>query len=47
MSSKTAAERQLHKVGYFADLMSVNEEVNASIRPLLLSSTYATTRAPH
>ena len=26
---------RLHKVGYFADLMSTNEEVNNSIRPLL------------
>ena len=26
---------RLHKVGYFADLMSTNEEVNDSIRPLL------------
>jgi transposase len=26
---------RLHKVGYFADLMSTNEEVNESIRPLL------------
>jgi transposase len=26
---------RLHKVGYFADLMSANEEVNESIRPLL------------
>ena len=28
-------KRRLHKVGYFADLMSSNEEVNQSIRPLL------------
>jgi len=28
-------KRRLHKVGYFADLMSANEEVNQSIRPLL------------
>ena len=26
---------RLHKVGYFADLLSSNEEVNQSIRPLL------------
>ena len=28
-------KRRLHKVGYFADLMSTNEEVSESIRPLL------------
>jgi len=28
-------KRRLHKVGYFADLISTNEEVNESIRPLL------------
>jgi transposase len=28
-------KRRLHKVGYFAELMSSNEEVNESIRPLL------------
>jgi len=28
-------KRRLHKVGYFADLISTNEEVNQSIRPLL------------
>ena len=28
-------KRRLHKVGYFADLMSANEEVYESIRPLL------------
>jgi hypothetical protein len=28
-------KHRLHKVGYFADLMSANEEVNESIRPLL------------
>jgi len=28
-------KQRLHKVGYFADLMSTNEEVNESIRPLL------------
>ena len=27
-------KQRLHKVGYFADLMSTNEEVNESIRPL-------------
>jgi transposase len=26
---------RLHKVGYFADLLSRNEEVNESIRPLV------------
>jgi transposase len=28
-------QSRLHKVGYFADLLSTNEEVNQSIRPLL------------
>jgi transposase len=28
-------KRRLHKVGYFAELLSTNEEVNQSIRPLL------------
>ena len=28
-------KRRLHKVGYFADLMSSNDEVHESIRPLL------------
>ena len=28
-------KRRLHKVGYFADLLSSNEEVNENIRPLL------------
>jgi transposase len=28
-------KRRLHKVGYFAELMSTNDEVNESIRPLL------------
>ncbi len=28
-------KQRLHKVGYFADLMATNEEVNESIRPLL------------
>ena len=28
-------KRWLHKVGYFADLLFRNEEVNESIRPLL------------
>src|ERR1035438_6837980 len=31
----THTKRRLHKVGYFADLMSDNEEVDDSIRPLL------------
>jgi hypothetical protein len=30
-------KQRLHKVGYFADLMTTNEEVDESIRPLLLS----------
>jgi hypothetical protein len=28
-------KQRLHKVGYFADLMSSNEEIDDSIRPLL------------
>jgi hypothetical protein len=28
-------KRRLHKVGYFADLLSRNEEVKESIQPLL------------
>ena len=28
-------KRRLHQVGYFADLLSRNQEVNESIRPLL------------
>jgi transposase len=28
-------KQRLHKIGYFAELMSTNEEVNESIRPLL------------
>jgi transposase len=28
-------KRRLHKVGYFADLMSTNEEISESVRPLL------------
>jgi transposase len=28
-------KRRLHKVGYFADLMATNNEISASIRPLL------------
>jgi transposase len=36
---------RLHKVGYFADLMSANEEVNASIRPLLKLSREAIVRS--
>ncbi len=28
-------KQRLHKVGYFADLMTTNEEVDESIRPLL------------
>jgi transposase len=31
----TYNKRKLHKVGYFAELLSTNEEVNESIRPLL------------
>jgi transposase len=36
---------RLHKVGYFADLMSTNEEVNESIRPLLKISREHIVRA--
>src|SRR5450631_3009803 len=36
---------RLHKVGYFADLMSANEEVNESIRPLLKLSREHIVRA--
>ena len=36
---------RLHKVGYFADLMSTNEEVNQSIRPLLKLSRETIVRA--
>jgi len=28
-------KQRLHKVGYFSELLSTNEEVNESIRPLL------------
>ena len=28
-------KQRLHKVGYFAELMTTNEEVHESIRPLL------------
>jgi transposase len=38
-------KRRLHKVGYFADLMSTNEEVNESIRPLLKLSREHIVRA--
>ena len=31
----TYNKQRLHKVGYFADLMTTNEEVDESIRPLL------------
>ena len=34
-------KQRLHKVGYFSELLASNEEVNASIRPLLhLSREY-------
>ena len=36
---------RLHKVGYFSDLMSANEKVNASIRPLLKLSREHIVRA--
>ena len=38
-------KRRLHKVGYFADLMSTNEEVRESIRPLLKLSREHIVRA--
>jgi transposase len=38
-------KRRLHKVGYFADLMSANEEVQESIRPLLRLSREHIVRA--
>ena len=38
-------KRRLHKVGYFADLMSTHEEVNESIRPLLRPSREHIVRA--
>jgi transposase len=38
-------KRRLHKVGYFADLMSANEEINQSIRPLLKLSREHIVRA--
>jgi len=38
-------KRRLHKVGCFADLMSSNEEVNESIRPLLKLSREHIVRA--
>ena len=38
-------KRRLHKVSYFADLMSTNEEVNESIRPLLRLSREHIVRA--
>ena len=41
----THTKRRLHKVGYFAELMSGNEEINASIRPLLKLSREHIVRA--
>ena len=38
-------KRRLHKVGYFADLMSANDEVHESIRPLLKISRETIVRA--
>jgi transposase len=37
-------KRRLHKVGYFAELLSTNEEVNQCIRPLLKLSREAIVR---
>ena len=38
-------KQRLHKVGYFAELMSGNEEIDASIRPLLKQSREHVVRA--
>jgi transposase len=38
-------KRRLHKVSYFAELMSDNEEINASVRPLLKLSREHIVRA--
>ena len=38
-------KQRLHKVGYFADLMSSNEEIDDSIRPLLKLSRETITRS--
>jgi transposase len=38
-------KRRLHKVGYFAELMSSNDEIDASIRPLLKLSREHIVRA--
>ena len=38
-------KRRLHKVGYFAELLSTNEEINESIRPLLKLSREHIVRA--
>ena len=41
----THTKRRLHKVGYFAELMSENKEIDASIRPLLKLSREHIVRA--
>jgi transposase len=38
-------KRRLHKVGYFADLMAANEEINDCVRPLLKLSREQIERA--
>ena len=38
-------KRRLHKVGYFADLMAANEEINPCVRPLLKLSREQIERA--
>jgi transposase len=38
-------KQRLHKVGYFRELLSTNEDVHASIRPLLRLSRRFTTRS--
>ena len=35
METGVSYNKRLHKVGYFAELLTTNEEVNESIRPLL------------
>jgi transposase len=41
----THTRQRLHKVGYFAELMSKNEEIDQSIRPLLKLSREHIVRA--
>jgi hypothetical protein len=39
-------KQRLHEVGYFAELMSSNEEINQSIRPLLKLSLFTLALPP-